>query len=751
MGTSSCSAVVVLGGRGGYHRSHQVLASNRRKHVATRKKAQYLGGALERGNGLGLQAVSTVSSGVNDASLGAEGNETCLLWLKHDLRVLDNPGLVQAVAKSKHILPLYVFDPDLFSPYQESEADIEWLHEVLCSLKAKLKELGSDLLVRIGKAEDIVPEICVENPNINTIVTQKETNCLWIQKMDQVLSKSEAQLETYTYTLFGEKDQVYPMRFSEMKEWRKALPIDAPKQLSKEASLEDVDTSIPSPEAFYASMMECWRDTWEKDPQSKGISDASFPYKSTYCTLDLLSEVGASFSLSGQHDKVEDQLNRYFSAFQMSKSDAKGKKDGGLEDLALSLEVPGGFGQSFSVLFRKHLAHGVLSPGQIYRAAETFQAQFDDPLSEALLLLNVKLGSALRGVNAAKAAALKFDFTQNIHQHSLDKDSLLSMSNNDKTPDNSKTTTNITQKSWQWRGAHQEFIEASPSCSTSLGEEGEGEEKIVVLVHGFGAFGAHWRDNVTGLLSKGYRAFCPTLPGYGRSEKTSAQYTPQLWSEYVRDFITNVVKKPVVIAGNSIGGYISAYTSAKNPELIKGLILVNTAGRLVSPESQGTASSSQEPPSQLENVRKQVLAELGSRLIFLYLERSVPDLLKKAYTQFPERADEDLAREIERASSDPGAFDVFKSVFYLPSPVPLNDLLHQYNGPTLVFQGANDPLNDARARAKQMRDLYPNLEVELVEAGHCPHDEIPDKFNQSLDSFFMKVASGTSASASVQA
>merc|ERR1712232_831485 len=125
--------------------------------------------------------------------------------------------------------------------------------------------------------------------------------------MDQVLSKSEAQLETYTYTLFGEKDQVYPMRFSEMKEWRKALPIDAPKQLSKEASLEDVDTSIPSPEAFYASMMECWRDTWEKDPQCKGTSDASFPYKSTYCTSDLLSEVGASFSLSGQHGKVVDQ------------------------------------------------------------------------------------------------------------------------------------------------------------------------------------------------------------------------------------------------------------------------------------------------------------------------------------------------------------------------------------------------------------------------------------------------------------
>ena len=246
-----------------------------------------------------------------------------------------------------------------------------------------------------------------------------------------------------------------------------------------------------------------------------------------------------------------------------------------------------------------------------------------------------------------------------------------------------------------------------------------------------------------GLLSKGYKVYCPTLPGYGRSEKTSAQYTPQLWSEYVRDFITDVVKRPVVIAGNSIGGYISAYTSAKNPELIRGLVLVNTAGRLQQKEEEAEKKnmSSMYEESEIEaivsKVTKQVVAEVGSRLIFLYLEKSVPDLLRKAYTQYPDRADEDLVREIERASADPGAFDVFKSVFYLPKPVPLNSLLHEYSGPTLVFQGVNDPLNDARARAQQMKEMYSPLQLRLVEAGHCPHDEVPELFNSALDSFFM--------------
>ena len=91
-----------------------------------------------------------------------------------------------------------------------------------------------------------------------------------------------------------------------------------------------------------------------------------------------------------------------------------------------------------------------------------------------------------------------------------------------------------------------------------------------MLIHGFGAFGEHWRDNVEGLAKRGCKVFAPTLPGYGRSEKASAQYTPQLWSEYVRDFIVGKVKTSVIIAGNSIGGYISTYTAAKNPDLIKG-------------------------------------------------------------------------------------------------------------------------------------------------------------------------------------
>ncbi len=38
----------------------------------------------------------------------------------------------------------------------------------------------------------------------------------------------------------------------------------------------------------------------------------------------------------------------------------------------------------------------------------------------------------------------------------------------------------------------------------------------ILLVHGFGAFGEHYRRNVGPLAAAGFEVFAPTLPGYGR-------------------------------------------------------------------------------------------------------------------------------------------------------------------------------------------------------------------------------------------
>ncbi len=95
--------------------------------------------------------------------------------------------------------------------------------------------------------------------------------------------------------------------------------------------------------------------------------------------------------------------------------------------------------------------------------------------------------------------------------------------------------------------------------------------------------------------------------------------------------------------------------------------------------------------------------------------------------------------------------DVFASAFYLPPPAALNHLLaEEWGGPTLVLQGALDPLNDAVGRATSLGRLVPNARVVLLQAGHCPHDEVPDRVNEELLRFVQADVMGSRAAAKRQ-
>lgn len=51
-------------------------------------------------------------------------------------------------------------------------------------------------------------------------------------------------------------------------------------------------------------------------------------------------------------------------------------------------------------------------------------------------------------------------------------------------------------------------------------------------------------------------------------------------------------------------------------------------------------------------------------------------------------------------------------------------------------QGAFDPLNDAKGRARDLQAACPAfVDAVLVEAGHCPHDEQPSLINKEIIKF----------------
>lgn len=101
-----------------------------------------------------------------------------LIWLRNDLRLHDNETLHQALQTQAQIIPLYCFDPRQFSQTSHNFPKTgsyrgQFLRESLIDLRQSLQALGSDLIVRQGKPENIIPEL-VQTLDINAVYHSEE-------------------------------------------------------------------------------------------------------------------------------------------------------------------------------------------------------------------------------------------------------------------------------------------------------------------------------------------------------------------------------------------------------------------------------------------------------------------------------------------------------------------------------------------------------------------------------------------------
>jgi deoxyribodipyrimidine photo-lyase len=81
-----------------------------------------------------------------------------LVWFRQDLRLADNPAL-DAAARAGPVIALYVLDDETPGSWKIGGASRWWLHHSLETLSAALARRGVPLILRRGKAAQIVPEM----------------------------------------------------------------------------------------------------------------------------------------------------------------------------------------------------------------------------------------------------------------------------------------------------------------------------------------------------------------------------------------------------------------------------------------------------------------------------------------------------------------------------------------------------------------------------------------------------------------
>ena len=124
-------------------------------------------------------------------------------------------------------------------------------------------------------------------------------------------------------------------------------------------------------------------------------------------------------------------------------------------------------------------------------------------------------------------------------------------------------------------------------------------------------------------------------------------------------------------------------------------------------------------------------------------EGRIESTLKLVYTNDQSRVDDDLVDLIKRPAMQPGAFEVFFKTTLGGrdnKAVSVNRLAEEVEKlglPTLLLWGSNDPWI-TMSRANKILQLMPSAEFCPLEAGHCPHDEVPDAFNDGFVAWLQK-------------
>ncbi|KAF6152606.1 hypothetical protein GIB67_013053 [Kingdonia uniflora] len=614
--------------------------------------------------------------------------KVAVIWFKHDLRTDDHSALISA-SRYNSVLPLYIFDRRIISRF--SDETLELVLMALNDLKTSLKDQGSDLMIRFGGAETVIPELVSDLASHYTaglksvdVFVEEEVEydlrrmigTVEESLLNPLLSQGKPSRILLWRTPFYDIENLKELPafycdFENLK-YSRTTPLESPvlPRLDIDLDLGTLPT-FDDVKRYLDDNPQRLKVSWTS---VKGVSAISILRKKKFdqgkTQSDLLVESKANEGNEVDSNFKRRKVRKLESSLFISK---EGNVVGGgthivLNALAAYLRYLEGtsrddwqevheklrvtesrYGASFGALFGSAIFLGIVSRRRVYYEAIKYErdrnAGFLSPFGFS-----------------ASSVATAADTVCSMEWYWL-------MALKSQVCKEGRYPVRI----WRWNGHLIQFQ------YTVVGHEGP----AILLVHGFGAFLEHYRDNLDAISGSGNRVYAITLLGFGKSEKPNIVYTEIMWAELLRDFIIDVVGEPAHVVGNSIGGYLVANLAGLWPSLAKSVVLVNTAGWVVAGKSSIQIA---------EERQTSCAAWLGGRLLLLYLRSRVGNIVKNCYPINKGRADDWLINEMQRA-------------------------------------GMKDPLSNSKKSLSMLREHCNGIVIKELEAGHCPHDERPDEVN----------------------
>ena len=304
----------------------------------------------------------------------------------------------------------------------------------------------------------------------------------------------------------------------------------------------------------------------------------------------------------------------------------------------------------------------------------------------------------------------------------------------------------LERKSLSWRGQSVVYCQNRQTARSAQ------EERLsLVFIHGFGACKEHWRFNLP-YFGETYDVYALDLIGFGESAKPDSvlegetgtspgswRYGINGWAEQVLALINNQIEGDVVLIGNSIGGVVASQAAAlmsKDQELkrhCKSLILIDCAQRQIDDKRL-----SEQPP--FRRISKPLLKKLVRQRWFtnaIYSLLAKKSVIKKVLQiAYPSgrNIDEPLVDYLYKPTTRNNSREAFRGFVNLFNDLLAPDILSELDIPTWLIWGEKDPW-EPLSYARQWLSIPCVKGIEVIkDAGHCPHDEFPERVNQTIQS-----------------
>ncbi len=254
-------------------------------------------------------------------------------------------------------------------------------------------------------------------------------------------------------------------------------------------------------------------------------------------------------------------------------------------------------------------------------------------------------------------------------------------------------------------------------------DEGTSTDKLpIVLLHGTGS-SLHTFDAWAQQLRTHRRVLRVDLPGFGLTGPfADRDYSIEHYVQWLNTFLQQSNMERFILAGNSLGGNIAWNYTARFPDSVDRLILIDTSGYPIVAQSTPLAFRLAQTPI------------LNHALKWITPRFMVKSSVQNVYADSSKVTEELVDRYFElslRAGNRQALGDRFMSQTAPPN-IALIPTIQQ---PTLILWGDHDRLTPLELAERFHHDL-PNSQLVLVEnCGHVPMEEDPQASLEAVLSF----------------